>query len=219
MTRALFFDALLQDIKFATRTLARQRGWTAIAILTLTLGIGANTAVFSVVNSLLLHPLAYPGADRLVLIKSQVALAKGGKSQTFARIPDAATIRNWRDHARSFDAIEPVAASFGALSVAGAEPTAVHTATISASFLAFADRHPLLGRGFAESDIRRGAERVAMVSEALWRGRYGSDPALLGRVIRLEDSTYTVIGIMPATLQIPQIGGKPIDLWLPFSLD
>ena len=105
MTRAQLVDAFVQDVQFAWRTLRRYRGWTAVAVTTLALGIGANTAVFSVVNTLLLHPLPYPNADRIVYIEEEPT--QGNNTGIRVTVtPQASVARAWREHARSFEAIE-----------------------------------------------------------------------------------------------------------------
>ena len=216
MTRAQLIDALGQDVHFAIRTLGRQKGWMAVAILTLALGIGANTAVFSVVNSLLLHPLPYPHADRIAILFQEPTLG----NQTGMNVmvsPRPALVRHWRENARSFEDIEPYSTSDETLVPERGEAASLHTASILPSFANFADKHPLIGRSFAASDMTEGGH-VAMISEGLWRGRFGGNAGVIGQLLSLDGSLYTVIGVMPAAFRLPAIFQTATDVWLPLDV-
>ena len=136
MTRAQLIDAFVQDVRFALRTLGRQKGWTAVAILTLALGIGANTAVFSVVNSLLLHPLPYPNADRIVIIFQEPSQGNSTGMNVMVT-PRPSIVRGWLEGSRSFEAIEPFHTTDMALRIRGGEASTVHGASILSDFSRF----------------------------------------------------------------------------------
>jgi putative ABC transport system permease protein len=215
MTRAQLIDAFGQDVQYAVRTLGRQKGWTAIAILTLALGIGANTAVFSVVNSLLLHPLPYPHADRVAILFQEPTLG----NQTGMNVmisPRPSLIRAWREGAHSFDDIEAYQTSDMTLLPARGEAASVHTAAILPSLPAFADERPLIGRAFSQQDLAEGGH-VAMLSEGIWRTRYGADPRVIGQSVSLDGGLYAVIGIMPKAFMLPPIFQRSTDIWLPLD--
>src|SRR5205823_5674272 len=183
------------DISFAIRTLGRQTGWTAVAIVTLALGIGANTAVFSVVNSLLLHPLPYVHADRVAILFQEPT--QGNQTGMNVMVsPRPSLIRAWRESARSFEDIEGYATSDMTLLPPRGEAASVHTAAILPSLATFTDQHPLIGRNFTPADVTEGGH-VAMFGEAMWRSRYGADRAVIGQSLSLDGALYTVIGVMP----------------------
>jgi len=216
MTRAQLIDALRQDVHFAFRTLGRQRGWTAVAVLTLALGIGANTAVFSVVNSLLLHPLPYPHADRITILFQEPTA--GNQTGMFVMVsPRLSLVRRWRESARSFEDIEAYSTTDVTLVPERGDAVSVHAASILPSLTSFAGQHPLIGRSFVNSDMLEGGH-VAMISEGLWRGRFGSEPGVIGRALSLDGSLYTVIGVMPAAFRLPAILQNVTDVWLPLDM-
>lgn len=222
MTRAQLVDAFVQDLQFAFRTLGRQKGWTVVAVLTLALGIGANTAVFSVVNNLLLHPLRYPDADRLTVIFQLPN--QGNTTGVQVRMsPNVETIRTWQQGSRAFQAIEAYSTTDMLLrpdkqSASGGEVTqSVNAAIISPSFPRFAGRSPLIGRMFGDADITAGG-RVALLSEGLWRGRFASSDQVLGRTVTLDSVPYVVIGVLPANLMLPRHMSEAPDIWLPLDL-
>jgi putative ABC transport system permease protein len=215
MTYVQTIDALMQDVRFGLRTLARQKGWTAVAVTTLALGIGANTAMFSVVDRLVLHPLAYPNADRIAIAYQEPT--EGNNTGMHVMItPNASTVRAWRDGARSFESLEPYATTDMTMQFGSAAPALVHTAAILPSFPAFAGEHVLLGRGFTDPDLADG--HVAMLSEQAWRTRFGSDSGMIGRLLVLDDKPYTIIGVMPGALRLPRLTQDATDLWLPLDL-
>lgn len=216
MTRAQLVDALVQDARFALRTLGRQKGWTTVAILTLALGIGANTAVFSVVNSLLLHPLPYPNADRIAVVFQEPTQANHTGVNVMIT-PRPALVRAWRESSHSFEDIETWTTSDMTLVPNAGEAASVHVASILPSFIGFAGQHSLIGRPLSATDVRQGA-RVAMLSEAIWRSRYSSDPNIVGHSLSLDGTPYTVIGVMPAGFKLPRLMQTTTDIWLPLDL-
>ena len=216
MTRAQLIDAFTQDVRFALRTLGRQKGWTTVAIITLALGIGANTAVFSVVNSLLLHPLPYPNADRIAIIFQEPNQGNNTGMQVMVT-PRPEIVKAWRDGSRSFEDIEGYETSDVTLQPREGPTAVLRSASILPSFPRFTGQQPSLGRSFAPSDVVEGA-RVVVLSEPLWRGRFGADPRILGTTITLDGSPYTVIGVMPSAFRLPRVMQDYTDIWLPLDM-
>ena len=215
MTRAQLIDALGQDAHFAFRTLGRQKGWTAVAILTLALGIGANTAVFSVVNSLLLHPLPYPHADRVAILFQEPT--QGNQTGMNVMVsPGPELVQAWRESAHLFESIEGFSHSDMTLVPPRGEAATVHAASINPSLARFTDEHPLIGRSFTDADVKDG--RVALLSEGIWRSRFGSSPTVLGTPLMLDGTSYTVVGVMPSAFRLPALFQQSTDVWLPLDV-
>jgi predicted permease len=205
--RAAFLEALEQDLRFAFRMIGRQAGWTAVAVLTLALGIGASTAVFSVVDSLLLHPLAYRDADRVVDAwmsdsASSILVAIGER--------DAAL---WRARATTIESLALFSTTEFTLSDEG-EPTALAVASIGPDFIGFTGLPARLGRSLTAADTVTGAPLVAMVSERLWRTRYGGTPDVIGRSMHLSGRIYRVIGVADDRMRLPRATLARPDVWL-----
>jgi predicted permease len=215
MQRTEFVADARQDFAFALRTLGRQKAWTAITIATLALGIGATTAVFSVVSTLLLHPLPYRHADRVVYVEQQPTRGNN-TGVSVSIIPSAPVIREWRAASHSFEAMEPQLTRRVDLKTTTGEPSSVLSTTILPSFAEFAGVRPIRGRMFTEGDARSG--HVVVLGEGFWRERLGASEAVLGQVLTLGDSTYTIIGVMPASLIVGAPGAWPTDVWLSFDL-
>lgn len=211
MTRVQTMETLIQDLRFALRTLARQKAWTAVAVVTLALGIGANTAVFSVVNDLLLDPLRYPSADRLVLI-SRVN-AKSGLQLTPPRKLRAA----WSS-THSFEALQGVTTQDVTLMSAG-EPRAVQAAMIEPSFFSFADARLKAGRAFREDEATPSAAPVAIVSERFARSQLGGVDSALGKSIRLDTKSYAVVGVVEDGVRLPTFSTRSSEIWIPLLPD
>jgi len=216
MARTEFFADLRQDLRFALRTLGRQRGWTTVTILTLALGIGATTAVFSVVSPLMLHPLSYPHSDRIVFVNQQPA----GGNNTGIRVtitPSMPVVRAWQQSAHSFEQIEAYAMSPMSMETTSGEPSVIQTVSVFPTFTSFAGTQPLRGRMFTDAEIHA-REKVALLGEGFWRERLGGDPSVIGKRITLDDTAFTVIGIMPASVDAPGIHAQPSDVWLPLDI-
>ena len=211
--RASRREHVRQDLHFAVRSLLRQKAWTVVALITLALGIGASTAVFSVVNSLLLRPLPFPNASRIVLM-FESPNDTNGMDITVAPFADA--IAAWRANATTFDAIEPYTSSEmsrldrGTVSV-------VRATSITPGFLQFAGQHVIAGRNFTSADTVVGAERVVMLSEGAWRRDFAADPNVVGQKLLLDGNPYLVIGVMPRALQVAGPGPVTADYWLPLT--
>lgn len=198
-------ESLWQDLRFALRALARRPGFTAIAALTIALGIGANTAIFSVVNAVLIRPLPYPGADRIVGVFEQ-ELKRG-----WARVPaNAEDFLAWREDAKSFAALAGVQQQSFNLTGEG-EPERVTGAAVTGGFFEVFGLQPVLGRTFGQDANVAGAHRIAVLSHRLWTRRYGEDPAIIGRVIQVNGEPFEVSAVMPEDFRFPSAA----DLWTP----
>jgi putative ABC transport system permease protein len=181
-------DTLLQDVRYAFRMLAKNPGFAAIATLTLALGIGANTAIFSVVNAVLLRPLPYRDPARLVLMNEETKQLPG-MSVAYP------TYLDWRNRNRSFERISAVQPAQFTLSGVD-RPERLGGWNISADFFATLGVTPLLGRDFSAQDDKPGAPAVAILSNGLWKRRFGSDPSIVGRALTLSGRSVTVIGVL-----------------------
>ncbi len=186
---------LLQDLRFGLRLLVKHPGFAAPAVLTLALGIGATTAIFSVVNTVLLRPLPYHEPDRLVWIWASSPTR--GIPFHFFQYPDFV---DWRAQARSFESMAAYSPSAAALTggAESADPEYVPRLRVNAAFFHVLGIRPALGRDFVEADDRPGAARVVVVSHELFERRFGGDPNLIGRAITLDGEDHTVIGVLPA---------------------
>jgi putative ABC transport system permease protein len=200
---------MFSDIRFAFRTLAKSPGFTAIAILTLALGIGANTAIFSVINAVLLQPLPYPHSEQLVTI-SDSNPAKNIEQSKLAPVKYAELVAAQK----SFSHIAGY--EFENLSLpSGDHAESIAVAKIVGPIFPLIGVAPFLGRALNQADERVGAEPVAVLNYALWRDQFGSDAQVIGRQIQLSRETYTVVGIMPEGFQIP----AQTQVWVPAALD
>jgi putative ABC transport system permease protein len=206
-----FIKELFQDIRYGLRQLRRNPGFTVVAVLTLALGIGANTAIFSVVDAALLRPLPYRDPDRLVMVWNQ--LHRLGLNQFPASYADYS---DYKTGNRVFDdiaAFEP--AHFD---LAGNQPERVLGMRTSANLFPLLGVKAELGRTFLSEENQPGRNGVVVLSDALWRRRFGADPAVLGKSITLDGGLYMVIGILPRTFRF-SIGGPVYpDVWLPIAL-
>ena len=215
MHRAESFDNLRQDVSFALRSLRRQKGWTAVTITTIALGVGATTAVFSVVSNLLLHPLPYRDAGRIVFVHQQPS--EGNNTGIDVRItPTAPVVRAWKREAKHFESVEAYRTTRVSLRTS-AEPVSLEATQIEPTFPAFAGQRPMLGRMFTAGDVA-GHVPVALLGEQAWRTQFVGDSSVIGRTLWLNDSAYTVIGVLPSSFQTPVIGDPARDVWLPLDL-
>jgi len=203
-------DTTLQDIRYGARKLARSPGFTTVVVATLALGIGVNALIFSVVNAAVLHPLPFRDAGRLV---TQWATSPTVGYSGPGSLTDRDYIE-WRDQNRVFSDIAAFRGQPINLTGAG-EPVRLHGETISASLLRVLEINPALGRTFAPEEETAGHNRVALLSDGLWRSRFGSNPSVLGKAIKLDGEFYTVIGVMPDGFDFP----SQADLWTPLTLN
>jgi len=195
--RANMWDSLRQDVTFGARMLRRQPGFTVVALLALALGIGANTAIFSIVDAVLWRPLPYPASHEVISIGEQ----RLRENRTHGPVAPA-DFYDWRRDNRTLSAIaaiEPLAAN-----VSGdAEPERVRGITVTAGFLDVLGIKPSLGRDFLSDDEIPGRHRVLLLSDGFWRRRFGSAPSILSRKIMLNDTSYEVVGVLPASFWWP----------------
>jgi putative ABC transport system permease protein len=200
-------DAMIQDLRFGARMLLKQRGFTFIAVLTLALGIGANTTIFSAIESVILHPFSFPNQNRLVAIyerKFDAGINRAGVTP--------GSLHDWREQSRLFEQF--VSLSGGFFDLTGTDkPERVVAYRVSAGFFATLGVQPLLGRTFQPDEDTAGREQVVVLKHSLWERRYGSDPNILGQSIELTGKAYTVIGVMSKDFNFPYSGG---ELWTPF---
>jgi putative ABC transport system permease protein len=199
---------LLQDLRYGSRMLIKHRAATVIAVVTLALGIGANTAIFSVVNSVLLRPLPYPNAERLMTIWEDHR-ARNGPVNEWTSPPG---FEDWRDQAKSFEHVVAFQGWQPTLTGQG-DPEQLVGALVSHDTFAMLGVTPALGRSFRPEEDRQGVEGVVMISHKLWRRRFGADPSLVGKKISLDGVSREVVGVMPAGFKFPIIAGA--DIWRP----
>jgi putative ABC transport system permease protein len=199
-------DRLLQDVRFAWRMLRKNPGFTAIAIIVLGIGIGANTAIFSFVDAVLLRPLPYSDADRLVVVQNRYDF--GATSVSYPQY------LFWKDQRQIFNYVIAMRTGSAALTGVG-EPEQLRTANISFDSLKALGILPLLGRGFLAEEEPRNANPVAMLSAPFWQSHFQSSPSVLGEKLTLGDRSYTIVGVLPADFQL----GGGADVVLPLRLD
>jgi len=199
-------DNYLRDLRYAVRMLIKNPGFTLVAVLALALGIGANTTIFSVVNSLLLRPLPYKNAERLVTLW-QDHRALGGPEREWAS-PD--NFYDWRDKNQVFDHVSAVAGWGPTLTGLG-EPEDLIGAAVSHDTFSLLGIEPAQGRSFRPEEDQPGAERVVVLSDRLWSRRFNSDPDVLGKSVTLGGEAFTVIGIMPPRFTQPLVPNA--ELW------
>src|SRR5262245_54420474 len=197
----------MSDLTYALRSLIKRRGFTAIAVLTIAFGIGANTAIFSVVNAVLWRPLPYPHPERLMRV--WVYNPRQGFDKDIASYP---TFSDWRNQSRSFEHLAAYSGASVSLTGAG-DPAQLRGARVTGAFFPALNVQPALGRWLAEPDTAPGQEHVVMLEHGLWQSRFGGDPAILGRTIELSGQPYQVVGVMPAGFQYPD----DATLWLPLA--
>ena len=205
-------NALLQDVRYAVRQLRRSLGFTAVAALTLALGIGATTAIFSVVNVVLLHPLPYRHQEELVLVTENLPAMSSDEIGV-----SASEYLDYRDRNRSFSEVASYESNGFTLTGQG-RPLRVNAAQISFYTFSLLGVAPELGQVFTKEDDHYGSTHAVVLSHALWESEYDADRNIVGKAVKLDEQTYTVIGVMPASFRFP-FDGAPLsemaDLWVP----
>jgi len=202
-----WLEELVQDLRYGARTLFKNPGFAALAVLTLGLGIGANTAIFSVVNGVLLKPLPYENGDRLVLIQQQTPLAR---QQNFG--VSITELYDYRQQLASFDGlVEFHQMSFDLLR--RGDPDRVATGVVSPNFFDVLGIRPILGRTFVDTDDDEGAEAVLVLGHAYWQSKFGGDPGIIGQVFEMNDRPHTVVGVLPSVPHYP----NEVDVYMPTS--
>ncbi len=216
-------DNVLRDIGYGFRTLIRTPGFTILALITLGMGIGANTAVFSIADAVLFRPLPFNEPDRIVMLwETNPHIQDGGD-----KLPAAnADFLDWRSQNHSFEHMAAFSAFSFSLSDAN-PPVKLDGVLCSSGFFSVLGMVPAQGRGFAPNEEEIGKNNVVVISDALWRRQFGSDPNILGKELRLTGQKYTVIGVMPPKFGFPQASTMPswLDLpaqsevWVPLTFD
>ncbi|MBV9924266.1 MAG: ABC transporter permease [Acidobacteria bacterium] len=198
---------LLQDVRYGLRVLRQRPGFTLVAVLTLALGIGANTAVFSLVSAVLVRPLRYREAERLVTVWEDATAAGFAHDG-----PSVGTYADWRAQNKVFEDVAAVAQRVFDLTGAGGEPEKLLGLGVTSNFFPLLGAEPQLGRTLLPEEDRPGAPHVAVLSHGLWQRRFGGERSVVGREVMLDGEPYTVVGVMPADFQFeyPNVG-----LWIP----
>ncbi|HET9529615.1 MAG TPA: ABC transporter permease, partial [Blastocatellia bacterium] len=200
-------EVLWQDLRYGARVLRRNPGFTLAAVLTLALGIGANTAIFSIIYGVLLRPLPYRDGDRLIVLRQQAPLA-GVENLNFS----VKEISDYSEQNQTLEGmVEHHSMSFTLLG--GAEPERIQTGVVSANFFDLMGVKPILGRGFLPSDEAHGAEAVLILSYNYWQRSHGGDPSIVGREFAMNNRPHTVIGVLPPIPQFPNEN----DVYMPTS--
>ena len=200
---------LLKDLRYSFRTLCKMPGFTIVALLVLALGIGANTAIFSVVNSVVLRPLPYPDADRLALIW-ETDLKDGIQREG----PSGPNFLDWKEQSQSFEEMALLEVGTGTVTGEG-EPEQVTGLRVTTNFLSMLGARTILGRGFTAAEGAGQARYpVAVLTNGYWKRRFGSDPRVIGRTFTMNSEPYTVIGVLAPDFYHP----LPTDLYVPWPI-
>ena len=200
-----FLETLLQDIRFGTRMLAKNPGFTIVAVLTLALGIGANTAIFSVVKAVLLRPLTYKDSDRLV------TLLHDGTAPV-----SAGNYIDWRDQSLSFEAMG--VAEYWSPNLTDVDsPEHIPGLKVTQSLFPMLGAKPQLGRVFTVEEDQKGAEHEVILSYRLWQRRFAGDGNVIGKAIKLDGELYTVVGVMPREFRFAPFWATHTELWVPIA--
>src|SRR5215212_5564966 len=200
---------LLQDMRYGVRVLSKSRGFALVAVVTLALGIGASTAAFSVVHAVLLRPLPFPEQERLVVAWKRDATT----SNPFVEL-SAAEVRDWQAQSRSFEALAAMPTTvygYGYVLTGNGEPVQLESAKVTGRFFNVLGARAAVGRVFDETDDRTGGPAVVVLSDRLWRERFGADPKVVGRTLTLNQTAFNVIGVSPPAFNFP----SGVDLWIP----
>lgn len=208
-------ETLFQDLRYGLRVLAKARGFTAVAVLTLALGIGANTAIFSVVYGVLLRPLSFPDADRIV------QLAESYKEQMDDMSLSARELQHLKQYGQFFENIAGYTA-VGYNMATGTGADHLRGMPVSSNYFRVLGIRPALGRDFFEEEDHGDGQRVAIITHALWTRRFGADPRQIGQTVLLNGEPFTIIGVMPHEFGPLGLGGAPDpgapDVWTPLAL-
>ena len=203
-------ETLLKDIRYGVRGLVKRPGFTAIALITLALGIGANTAIFSVINAVLLRPLQFKDPEQLVIVWEDASFA-GFPRNT----PAPGIYFDWKNQNQSFS--DMAASAELSFNITGdGDPERVMAFAVTENFFPVFGVQPLLGRNFLPEEDRPGANKVVMLSHSLWQSRYGGDPQIVNREILLNGAKHTVVGVMPASFQFLE---REVRLWVPIAFE
>jgi putative ABC transport system permease protein len=202
-------DEMFQDLRYGARILLKNPGFTLVAVLTLALGIGANTAIFSIVHTVLLRPLPFAQQERLVMLWKQ----DGTAGSSFVELA-LAEVKDWQQQSHSFTSLAAMPATvygYGYVLTGQGEAVQLESSKVTGNFFSVLGVQPALGRVFDESDDQVNGPKVVILSDRVWRERFNADPNIIGQSITLTEQGYTVVGVMPAKFEL----SKGVDLWVP----
>src|SRR5262249_49381358 len=203
-------QTIWQDLRYGARMLMKKPGFTLIAIITLALGIGANTAIFTVVNAVLLRPLSYSEPERIM------QLAPEWPNVSFRNASEPKFIF-WREHSQGFEGVAAtIPIGSGVNLSGGSEPEFVKGVRVSADFFRVLGVNPAVGRGFTKEEDSPNGGRVVILSHGLWERRFGADPAIAGKSVSINDNPYTVVGVMPEDFRY---GDGQMDVIVPLRVN
>src|SRR5215213_8965926 len=203
-------DTIIKDIRYGLRSLLKRPGFTAITLIALALGIGANTAIFSLVNAVILQPLPYPDPDRLVWVYGNI---RNGGNRASVAPPD---FLDYRSQNKTFEQFAASGTTSRPLNLTGSgEPERLTASVITGNYFDTFGVRPALGRGFSLENEKSGQDQVTVLSYAFWQTRFGGDPNIIGKTITLDGKAYEVLGVMPAEVVLPQ----DVQLWVPLNFD
>src|ERR1051325_2095107 len=209
-------NSLIQDIRFGSRMLLKAPGFTAVAVIVLALGLGANTAIFSVVNAVLLRPLPYPQPDRLVQIWHTPPQSSFPGAKIFSVSP--ANYLDWVNQSQSFEQLAIY--GFMSLNLTGkGEPESLIGTRVSSNFFSVLKTQPMAGRVFSSEEDSDGHGKVVVISHSFWQSHFGADPNVVGQTISLNSESYTIVGIMPAKFAFPTSSDPKFQtqMWTPIA--
>ena len=209
-------ESLIQDLRYAFRMLIKKPGFTVVAVLTLALGIGANTAIFSVINGVMLRSLPYRDAERLTVLWE--TNAKAGQEPNLRNEVALGNFIDWREQSEAFDEIG--ALYYTSLNMTGTdEPERIQSAIVTVNLFDTLGVQPANGRSFYSEEEKAGSPRVVVVSHGLWQRRFGGDPNLVGKTLTLNGNPTTVVGIMPAGFELQFPTNWQVEMWVPMRID
>src|SRR5829696_1870109 len=201
-------DSIFKDLRYGVRSLLKRPGFTAIALIALALGIGANTAIFSLVNAVVLQPLPFPEPDRLVWVYGNI---RSGGSRASVSPPD---FLDYRAQNKTFEQFAASGTQPLHLNLTGTgEPERLTVSGVTGNYFQTFGVVPTLGRGFSLENEKTGQDQVTVLSHELWQKRFGGDPSIVNKTIVLDGRACEVIGVLPAGLRLPQSA----DLWVPLT--
>jgi putative ABC transport system permease protein len=204
-------ETLFEDVRYALRMLRKSPGFAAVVVLTLALGIGANTAIFSVMEAVLLRPLPFPHPEQLAMVWEDVHLPHYQNDQD---TPAPGNFADWKNRSTAFSGMAAIGYRSWNLTGTG-EPVGIQGEAFSADIFSVLETNPMLGRAFTPEEDRPGAAHVALLGYGLWANRFAADPTITGRAIRLDEESYTVIGVMPQGFRFPDSDDQ---LYVPLAL-
>src|SRR5437660_470343 len=204
------FADLWQDLRYGLRSLLKNPSFTIIAVIALALGIGANSAIFSVVNAILLRPLPYKNPEQLVMVWEN-ATHLGFPKNT----PSPANFLDWRQQTTVFESMAAFAERSFNLTGVG-EPERLDGRRVSANLFGLLGVRPIIGRTFVPQEDQPGT-KVVLLNESLWKRRFGGDPNVIGRALTLNNEAYTVVGVLPSSVRLPAFGKWRDQVWVPIA--